>query len=796
VSASVSDVTGIHVDSDFLGQGDYEIFINQSNNSKSCRFALIYGENGSGKTTIARSFSSIGNNPKVYLLSNGKRISIDNNEDICVFSEDYVDKMIKLKENGLDTIILLDNQVDLSNQIENCNAEISATKEKIDKLDSEISKYQNVNDANSPEFWKKKIEVKLKEDDGWAYRDGRIIKGNSINTAVTDVVIRRLATLKSNISAKDANDEYLEKYKLYLNAEKGQKIEVAIPEFKINLNFETIKELLNNSPAKPQLSQREKALLDALGIRVIKNAQDYLKTVKDGAYCEYCLQQITGEYKKDRLQKIDEILNDEVGKYTAKIENSKLENFQLEIPDNVQQLYPDLVIEIERNKKKVALAIEDFDKILQHKLDNIFDSIDFESYVSQWNCLLNSVKDLNESLKKLKSQVVDYNSIVDSRTEILEEMRKLSDIIAHYQIISDWTQYNIQIKALRKLEAQKSEENTKITTLSNNLNDLVAQRKSIKIAADAINRDLAYIYGNKDRFGIELSKDDQLYHLLSYGKEVEPKKISVGERNILAMCYYFTRIGQNNMADSMYKTPKLLIIDDPVSSFDSNVRVGLMSYFRKKLGKILKEKCESKVVILTHDVYTAVEFEKIADIVMRKCKSEPNNFSKVIWKLENKQLIKKNLKDYYEYGALLNYAVKFAKGDNDDSEYIIGNVLRRILEAFSTFAFKSGIEKVQLDSVIMRAEDKSLVAYFDDLMYKLFLNGESHLENAIKGNPDGFYFSAMSLEEKKRFARDILSLIYIILPSHLLSYMPENKQDFENWVADIKKIPIQCEQID
>ncbi len=102
----------------------------------------------------------------------------------------------------------------------------------------------------------------------------------------------------------------------------------------------------------------------------------------------------------------------------------------------------------------------------------------------------------------------------------------------------------------------------------------------------------------------------------------------------------------------------------------------------------------------------------------------------------------------------------------------IGNTMRRILEAFSTFEFKEGIDTVSCNKTAL----KSLAPhadYFENLMYRLVLNGESHFEQRIKGLEDLNFFSVISPEEKHQTAKDIICLMYILNPNHVNAHLAE-----------------------
>lgn len=73
----------------------------------------------------------------------------------------------------------------------------------------------------------------------------------------------------------------------------------------------------------------------------------------------------------------------------------------------------------------------------------------------------------------------------------------------------------------------------------------------------------------------------------------------------------------------------------------------------------------------------------------------------------------------------------YACGNNANDTLIVGNLMRRVMEAFSTFVYKKGIAEISCDDTILQQiGDKDYIDYFKNLMYRLVLNGDSHmLEN-------------------------------------------------------------------
>ena len=92
---------------------------------------------------------------------------------------------------------------------------------------------------------------------------------------------------------------------------------------------------------------------------------------------------------------------------------------------------------------------------------------------------------------------------------------------------------------------------------------------------------------------------------------MKPSQISQGERNIIGLCYFFANILQNQEEATAYNAEYLLVIYDPVSSFDIENKTGIMSFLRYQLGKFLLGNEHTKAVIMTHDLLTYYDSEKI-----------------------------------------------------------------------------------------------------------------------------------------------------------------------------------------
>lgn len=310
------------------------------------------------------------------------------------------------------------------------------------------------------------------------------------------------------------------------------------------------------------------------------------------------------------------------------------------------------------------------------------------------------------------------------------------------------------------------------------------------MALSIINRNLSYIFFSNDRFKIDYRNNN--YVLLSNGKPVQPSKISQGERNIIGLCYFFASILENQEETTAYTKEYLLLIDDPVSSFDMENKTGIMSFLRYQLGKFLLGNEYTKSIIMTHDLLTYYDSEKMFGELIEASKVKYGGNKPVYkrYELKNKILIPFPHNGRQEYTELMKIVYRFALGDADEYELVIGNIMRQVLEAFSTFQYKKGIEEVSTDrSILAILPEKEYQSYFENLMYRLILNNGSHRLDQTRSMSDMNFFTVISDSEKKRTAKEILCFIYLLNEKHVLAHLDgcSNVQsNLSKWCNDVK----------
>ena len=230
----------------------------------------------------------------------------------------------------------------------------------------------------------------------------------------------------------------------------------------------------------------------------------------------------------------------------------------------------------------------------------------------------------------------------------------------------------------------------------------------------------------------------------------------------------------------------ILVIDDPVSSFDFENKIGIMSLLKAKISDVINSNAESQVFIMSHDLQCTYDLQKIGIEIGNENKSSKGIC--VCKELKNKAFAsfggKRN-----EYSQIMQAVYDYACNNSED-DLTIGNSMRRVLEAFSTFIYKKGICEVSCDEAILQQiEDPDYREYFKNLMYRLVLNGDSHIEERINSMEDMDYLNYLSTGKRRRTAQEVICFIYLLNKQHVMAHLKDKKdveRNIQIWCEDIK----------
>lgn len=383
---------------------------------------ILYGRNGSGKSTIARAVKKlvVGGYPHItqakVMDKDGNIISLTEDEQkrVYVFDEEFVDKNVKLQEAGLDTIVMLGQQADLTDQIAQAQNELDIAKMEYEKqLEVIQNEYENRDNSKSPEYYIDQMRYALQGDDNWAGRD-KTVKDKRTNSPVKDTTYKQFLSLSPVKSRDELIIAFNDKFKELQQAQNGEasiekKVIVPILEY----NDQVVNDLLSMKIQKPELSEREKYLL-----QLVQNGKkDTLMKIVDDfgkestKECPYCLQPLTKQYKKNLIDSIQKVLNKIVKEHQRKLEMLIIDELTIDFSayeklGKTKGICEDLV-------NKINQMIKENNQRLQEKIDDPYTPIETE--MTEISLLF---ENLVEALEKLEEARILFNKKVKATAPI------------------------------------------------------------------------------------------------------------------------------------------------------------------------------------------------------------------------------------------------------------------------------------------------------------------------------------------------------------------------------------------
>lgn len=769
----------------FSEESELELFMHED------RISILYGKNGSGKSTISKAVRKAKGDAVDDIVQatvyDQEHSAFTDTQCIHVFNEDYVNSCVKIRDDGLNTIVLLGELGDLEDKISDLQLRIEAESNRNTELKAASDEFKDRDNKKSPSNCRFQINLGLSGDGHWAERE-KIINDGKRNAGVTDKVIDSIIALHPADALTDLKKRYEENLQLLRQVRENEAVPIRST-VKLNVPYDEkiLQSLLTLKVESPVLSDREQYLFQLIDdgkldqITEMKLVFSKEKTKK----CPFCLQKISDQEKRDLIGSIEKVLSKEVDIHEENLTKCIIQQVNVDF-SGMDVLNSSNYIKCKDIVEEINKEIFKIREIILKKINHPYTPItDFESD------LTDKLEQYELVRTKLQQEIETYNNAVKRIETLKRSLAADNAAIAHYEVSRDTELWKQALENQKQADEALIKSNEKIKDLHDEINVLKSRKKNIKIAVSLINKSLRYVFFSRDR--LEIKVEDDKYVLYAHGKAVKPNNVSVGERNIIALCYFFTELIMNQEAKDGYSKKLILVIDDPVSSFDFENKVGIMSLLKTKVSDIIKANPESQILLMTHDIQCLYDLQKIAEEVCDEYKRESNGKKKVTFtcrELKNKEIIPFSLTKRNEYSEMLKTVYDYACGEDENDDLIVGNSMRRVLEAFSTFVYKKGIADISCDDTILQQiEDKDFIDYFKNLMYRLVLNGDSHMLERTNSLEDMDYLVFISNDERRRTAQEVICFIYLLNKRHVLAHL-EGKKDIETniqkWCSDIK----------
>lgn len=624
---------------------------------------IIYGWNGSGKSTLGDFFHMIEeglSEPlctfELSLQEENKKEQVSTHADINdlknrfkVYHQSYANGLISEPDKVDHISIIGHDGVDFAKQIEDSKA--NKTKSENQRADEKNEKQKNQNDFNN-------------------YK-------------------RERATLVRSVTGYPQSYDYSKIYECYQKNKEPAKLSqldydhlsIAVktkPKEKIvlthisSLNSNMLDEISNVLSESPTYKTIEKLQQDTSLREWVDQGLSIHKNRSNHKTCEFCGNVILTprwteleDYFNDSLTNFKKNINETLSKLKNAIDN--FNQYKVAIPHETQ--FSEEFITDYNNLKQQAISKCDeyvtfFEKtvtLVNIKNEKIID----KQCASEFQNLIINI-DVNDKFAENINQLIDKHNkkTEDYKKSIIETQQKLENhIIA--ESAGKFIEYEKKVKNIDDNIAKFEDE---IRKYDSQIKHLEMQIRNSRIPAERINKDIQFILNRTDLHfswkenGYEIKRGDAI-----------AENLSTGERNAVALIYFFNSLDDQKVS----KGNIIVILDDPISSFDSNYYYSAVAYIYMHTKKF------EQVFLLTHKFSVYKHFSRKLN------KKDTNNY---ILERENNCPVIKNidklLHDFEdEYVYLFKKIYEFTKTPpeciNDYLQY--PNMARRLFESFVSF---------------------------------------------------------------------------------------------------------------
>lgn len=666
------------------------------------QYNLFYGWNGSGKSTVAKLFFSLADKRNHSHFENGEfTVQVKDQPDVShkniktntlnirVFNKDFVDRNVNFEESKANSILILSEE----------------KKEEMDKYKELKSQYE-AKDADAKlksSAYEKVVEDLKKNLSKWASNIKKSFELiETTNSYYLNYDRTKLSAFIRDNRAKIKKDAILtqEEVRDLKNAIKPtQKSDIDLSTLQqidttksVSL-FNRLENLLSRSIVSKQIdrltanSDLNQWVKDGLDIHVRHNSTE----------CEFCKQQLpkqridelNNHFSKAYSDLLDEIqaVLDEIAALTSSVD--------IKLPEAIE-LYDEFQGEYQKSK----VSFSEKQKICKTKLTEVENQIakkktnPFELINSKFIDIEQAFKEFNSALTKSVEIIGKHNV---KNTKFDEEVKN-----AQHKLELHFVSEILITEKYDETEEDIKNQKEELDKVQNQLQELDVEIKKLEailinesVGADAFNKSLAKFIGRKD-ISIEFDKSLKGYKIIRAGKSETARNLSEGEKTAIAFVYFISKLKENgNNIDK-----SIIIVDDPISSFDSNHLFHSYSF--------LKQECEKaqQLFILTHNFQY---FKLIRDWLQKKNerKRKPDGtyeekIRSTFYSVEasneesrkatinnaNSTLLDFNSEYHFIFHKLF-YLMELKTLDLEKA-FLIANLSRKLLEGFLTFKFPKG----------------------------------------------------------------------------------------------------------
>ncbi|MGV1017956.1 MAG: AAA family ATPase [Fluviibacter phosphoraccumulans] len=733
------------------------------------RYNLIYGWNGTGKTTLSGLLKYLQTQTAVpvgdieFVLDDtsftGNEIAEVKLPQVRVFNRDTVAQSVFESSGGaleqLPPVYIF--------------GEDSAEKQRnLDTLKAALPAFAEAVKTNSRE------EIKTKKElDDYAITTARSIKNllvapgggfNNYNAADFRVQMKNLESSSAPQLTGEERQSLLE----LKDAKPLPALELA------TLEFPDIAKLLQEVQSTLQVTVVSAVIDELIENPAVANwIQSGLSLHGNGPdteSCKFCNQPLP----KARLERLEAHFNDQFRQFRQDLEalavriEESANAIDIDSLPGKNELYPEIRIEYDKARclvdhhfNNIRCALLSLSKIVRTKQESVFKRLEIKDFLiydrglseegikslsTLIEAVTSGVQKLDElmgkdALERAMAILVQHNSKTTSFAEQVGSARERLHFHELSVALPGWTDRQAQYDVAEKNHKAAKES---LIKAQQDLSILETDIRNHRQPANELNSELASYLGHDE---IQVEVENTGYRIIR--RDGAATNLSEGERTAIAFLYFLKSLQDH----SFDLTQGIVVVDDPISSLDTNAIYSAFGFMKRRLTDA------GQLFVLTHNYSFFRQVKNWYQHLNKRAKrnSKPAKFYmlKALYKDGSRSsaivALDPFLRDYEsEYHFLFKRVLEASMLSSDTSlqtYYELPNLARRLLEAF--LVFKVPDEKTlyaRLEAVDFDPPKKTRILRF--------LDTNSHAEQISEGFDD-----ASALAEAPEVLRDLLELI-------------------------------------
>lgn len=655
------------------------------------RINVIYGSNGSGKTSLARALDGTRNETdgvqriSAQVEEDGARRNTNGNDDalfdrLHVFSEQYVDRSHRFHEGSpnIDAVLTLgERTAEAEVKIEALRTELETRTSEFEAASRAVSAAERATTA-ALERVSAAVVGDLSRVDGYRNRSsynsgavGRKYAGD--RSAWTTLSDDDLASKKRFVASDNREEVDRDSFSLIPATDMRDRAATLLATTPVTIVLDTLR-------SHPEASSW------------VQEGQELHENVK---VCLFCGQPLPD----GRLHDIEQHFSDEVARLQRELSALDTELGTLE--SDAEALL--------RRSPTRGLLFDDLRTVYDAAAQSLRDQV---TALKGW---------ATELRQRVRTKAANVLSAVDATVSdavvvdgsALEAVCKThNDRVGQHAQLLAATAKEIEGHHLKAEEAEIDRQATTRTTAERQrdaaqtrieaINDEIAALENVEgdptPSADVLTREVARLLGRSE---LSFQARDGRYVVTRDGRPAVG--LSVGERSAITLVHFLEGVARS---DSSTGKP-IVVIDDPVSSLDSNVFMGISTYIWTET--VSKEHTD-QLILLTHNFDLFRQWDVQVESMHRNAamkRSHPAEFYElksrhvttggrtrrqpVVVRWPEADAVRKKIRSSYHHAFIEVTNAKKRLTDNDslenrlDAQLLFPNVIRRILESFLAF---------------------------------------------------------------------------------------------------------------